>query len=400
MKLSLDFDINSIPIYLAVGLAFSLPFSTPICSLFAVLLLSYFVASGDWSNKWAFIKSSKIIWFAVALFAWTLIAGLYAVAPAEYVKQDLFKYKKLLVVIPLLFYLTGKLKLQLVLAYLLGVFVLIGLSLTPTHGFIHLVNTGEFTYTTSFRIYITEGMHIALAFFILLLGFKEFARYRFYLGPLIAIVLIHSLFMNGRMALISMGLSLICFVLLLLPKFKLRLIALSLLAICFLITYQFSPLIQSRVERTIQESSQIFSTEPLSSIRLQYYQLSLKLFEKRPLIGLGPGAFKAATNSISKKDEFSTHLHTHNEYLTLLSQYGLIGLGLFLILVQTTLRQLLVNGCGVEIKIGIVAVLIFLLNALTDSMLYMEGFFFVLILTFCSVTNKPLPATRAEHLSC
>lgn len=374
---------SNLPHLFGIFFALCLPFSSPLSSVFAASLIFYYLASGDFSNKWHQFKSSSISILCLMLFAWTLFAGLYSDAPDNLLRQDLFKYKKLLVAIPLLYYMTPKLKRHLSFFFLGGVFILIGLSLFKGHGLIHLIQTGEFTYTKSFRLYITEGMFIAFAMFLVLLNFAEQPRYRFHFLILLTVIAIHALFMNGRMALVSLALSVLCFIYFVLSDVKSRLIAfLGALTIGYLV-FISSPLVQSRLDRTLTEASDIFTSEDPTSIRFQYYRISWQLFKQQPLLGTGPGSFNAATIATGKSGEFPIHSHTHNEFLTLLSQYGLIGLGLFLSIIQISLVRLSNFSTPHDVKVGIAAMLIFLLNALTDSMLYMQGYFFVFILGLC-----------------
>jgi O-antigen ligase len=327
----------------------------------------------------------------VVLFAWTVFAGVYSQASHEFLMKDLFKYKKLLLAIPVFFYMTSLLKTRMVWAYVAGEFFSIALSLYKGHGLVHLLLTGTFEYSSNFRIYIIEGMHIALVMFILLSHFLENPRRRLLTGSLIVILCLHSVFLNGRMSLISLLLSLGYFLFWRLQNTRQR--ALAFVAACLLlfVAYQYVPLIQKRVDRTVAEAQQAFEPGTPQSIRLQYFQISFDLFKSQPLIGHGPGSFHTATTSLSDKEgEFITLLHTHNEYLTLLSQYGLIGCLLFALLVATSLRHMPVSRTSTDIHIAYLGMLLFLVNSLTDSMLYMEGFFFVYLIAYNYQTQKEL----------
>ena len=370
---------------------FCFPFSTPIASYFATALVIFYLASGDWPSKWQAIKSNRVLHVCVVLFAWTVFAGVYSQASHEFLMKDLFKYKKLLLAIPVFFYMTSLLKTRMVWAYVAGEFFCIALSLYKGHGLVHLLLTGTFEYSSNFRIYIIEGMHIALVMFILLSHFLENPRRRLLTGSLIVILCLHSVFLNGRMSLISLLLSLGYFLFWRLQNTRQR--ALAFVATCLLlfVAYQYVPLIQKRVDRTVAEAQQAFEPGTPQSIRLQYFQISFDLFKSQPLIGHGPGSFHTATTSLSDKEgEFITLLHTHNEYLTLLSQYGLVGGLLFVLLVMASLRQMPVSRTSTDIHIAYLGMLLFLVNSLTDSMLYMEGFFFVYLIAYNYQTQKEL----------
>ena len=383
--------LSQLPHWFIILFVFCFPFSTPIASYFATALVIFYLASGDWPSKWQAIKSNRVLHVCVVLFAWTVFAGVYSQASHEFLMKDLFKYKKLLLAIPVFFYMTSLLKTRMVWAYVAGEFFSIALSLYKGHGLVHLLLTGTYEYSSNFRIYIIEGMHIALVMFILLSHFLENPRRRLLTGSLIVILCLHSVFLNGRMSLISLLLSLGYFLFWRLQNTRQR--ALAFVAACLLlfVAYQYVPLIQKRVDRTVAEAQQAFEPGTPQSIRLQYFQISFDLFKSQPLIGHGPGSFHTATTSLSDKEgEFITLLHTHNEYLTLLSQYGLIGCLLFALLVATSLRQMPVSRTSTDIHIAYLGMLLFLINSLTDSMLYMEGFFFVYLIAYNYQTQKEL----------
>ncbi len=383
--------LSQLPQWFIILFVFSFPFSTPIASYFATALLIFYLASGDWPSKWQAIKTNRVLHVCVALFAWTVFAGVYSQASHEFLMKDLFKYKKLLLAIPVFFYMTSLLKTRMVWAYVAAEFFSIALSLYKGHGLVHLLLTGTFEYSSNFRIYIIEGMHIALVMFILLSHFVENPKRRLLTGSLIFILCVHSVFLNGRMSLISLLLSLSYFLFWRLQNMRQR--ALAFVAACLLlfVAYQQLPLIQKRVDRTVAEAQQAFEPGAPQSIRLQYFQISFDLFKSQPLIGHGPGSFHTATTSLADKDgEFITLLHTHNEYLTLLSQYGLVGGLLFALLVLASLRHMPVSRTSTDAHIAFMGILLFLVNSLTDSMLYMEGFFFVYLIAYNYQTQNEL----------
>ena len=385
---SLIFNLESLPAFLMLGFCLCVPFSSPLSSVFAALLMVFYILSGEYKQKWQSFKASKVAIFCTLLFAWTLITGFFSDAEPSFLQQDLFKYKKLLLCIPFFYYMNTKLKRDLIIAYISGVFIVIGLSMLKGHGFIHLLQTGEFQYTNSFRIYITEGMHVALALFALLYYFKFYPALRKRLVIPILIILIHALFMNGRMGLISLIVVALYFSFLLLETFYLKLYFSIFLFISSFSIYQLSPLVQSRALRTIDEASQIFKPAPVTSIRLQYFQLSTRLFMEHPFIGNGPGSFKTANNLRDIDSDSKTHLHTHNEYLTLLSRYGLIGFSLFGLIIFYCIRHLYNDQLNPYRKIILIGLILFLLNSLTESMLYMEAYILIFLIGLCHFSHE------------
>ena len=68
--------------------------------MFAVLLLVFYILSGDYQQKWQAYATSKVAIFCTLLFCWTLITASFSEAEPSFLHQDLFKYKKLLLCIP------------------------------------------------------------------------------------------------------------------------------------------------------------------------------------------------------------------------------------------------------------------------------------------------------------
>jgi len=96
------------------------------------------------------------------------------------------------------------------------------------------------------------------------------------------------------------------------------------------------------------------------------------MFLDHPLLGAGAGAFRTGLEISKDPLSNSFHYHTHNEYLSQLSQFGLVGFGLF-----SGLLISLYNGCikwkhNTVQACGMFVVIIFLLNALSDSSLHNE----------------------------
>ena len=147
---------------LFVLFAFLFPLNGPSASVVAALILFIYLMSGDYAAKWAHFKDHRVLHLALALFAWTVFAAVYSNAQPEFLNHDLFKYKKLLLAIPFLYYLKPSQKVNMLLAFALSEFVAIAISLYKGHGFIEFVKSGQFVYTNGLRIYISEGMFLAL----------------------------------------------------------------------------------------------------------------------------------------------------------------------------------------------------------------------------------------------
>ena len=110
---------------------------------------------------------------------------------------------------------------------------------------------------------------------------------------------------------------------------------------------------------------------------------------KNPIVGGGAGAFRQWLVDTSDPLSQAFHYHTHNEYLTQLSQFGFLGLLLFLGIFFFSSKA--VRGHSnplIENCVSVVFV-IFLLNSLSDSSLHNEWEGWTLVLfSSIAIANK------------
>lgn len=97
-----------------------------------------------------------------------------------------------------------------------------------------------------------------------------------------------------------------------------------------------SPMFRARMQQTVAQSHQYLSggasggaTSPVEP-RLKYYELTLKLVRRSPVVGLGTGGFERAYRELASKDGSPVPAEPHNEYLAIASQIGLVGLAVWL----------------------------------------------------------------------
>lgn len=134
-------------------------------------------------------------------------------------------------------------------------------------------------------------------------------------------------------------------------------------------------------------------SEDGDSGRSVMYLLAIKMFLMNPLMGRGTGAYKIQYYYYLAKDADHMYLNTHNVYLQLLAENGIIGLVMFLFAAILTLIisiKLLQefhiknnsNECVMYISVAFqVYFLLYCLtgNPLYDSMMYMPYFIFCAI---------------------
>ncbi len=104
----------------------------------------------------------------------------------------------------------------------------------------------------------------------------------------------------------------------------------------FFTAYQASDLFQKRVDLAVKEITH-YSNEERSSIgiRINYAINSWQVIKKNPIIGVGTGDTKHSFNTFYSKSENPLNtkywLRAHNQYLTFLLTFGLLGFAWFLV---------------------------------------------------------------------
>lgn len=107
----------------------------------------------------------------------------------------------------------------------------------------------------------------------------------------------------------------------------------GILLICFIAYIRIS-FIKGIVDNFI---GKFFREDDYSSGRIDLYMLALRLFNENPIIGIGWGRYRAYTQGIFHSFSRTT-FDTHNVYLQLLCETGIVGLLFFVISLVATLK--------------------------------------------------------------
>jgi O-antigen ligase len=176
-------------------------------------------------------------------------------------------------------------------------------------------------------------------------------------------------------------------------------------AILGMLVYFTSHKFRQRIDRGVVEANLYFHGKAPGNrnsigTRLRYYDDSLTLAGERPLFGYGTGAFNSAYIELAARTGGHTTDNPHNEYLMILVQSGLIGLGLlvWLFFVQWMAALKLpteqrVLACGVVLTLA--------LGSIVNSLLLdtTEGNFFALFTGICFAEFSLRPIATSPEVS-
>ena len=392
--------------------AFGVPWSTGLMNIGFYLMVFFFLFGtvNNFNCKDAFKTHASIL--GVLLFSFIVLKCFSSVADWQLAKGDIAHYRKLLA-IPILialFYNTA-LKKNLIYSYLLGVCFLItptlmdgfGLSaITSKLSFYHRnlgYQIGDFTY---WKNHIIHGYHVAILFSAAVLHSIFYKRLR-KTSALIALLAIMDLlfFIKARAALICV-IVILAYLITSLTKDKKKILILT--AVCTVLIssiFATSVSMQQRVNSSLSELSAFNSKSNHSSsvgTRLHYWQISWDMFLKAPVTGMGGGSFKQTLINNNDNHLPEAHAHCHNEYLLFLSQYGIIGISLFICLLFIAFIDARKSNDIWLSKISTMGIIIFGINAITDASLnnYSEGWTFIILIAIAS-KNIALRNSQNNH---
>lgn len=345
---------------------------------------------------------------AILLFAYIAVGLLYTHAPMELAVHDVKKYRKLLLIpVFLMIYRDGKWARRMVAAYSCGVLILMLPTLLDGTGMarflsIDLSRFENVGYSAETRVYwrnhIVHGFHAAMLFTVCILSAIGRRQLAWLFLPVAAICLVNIVFfIHGRAALVALLVVSLLLAIRYIASLRLRIILIVVIFASSILAYHFSAKMHERVSSVFEETRSYMTDSDVKTsggIRLHYWRMSVKLFIEAPLFGEGPGAFRESLIQPDNPLRAETHRHAHNEYLTILSQHGLTGLLLFAFLVHRIYRQAQRQDPWLKgvVSLGLV---IFLINALTDSSLNNESEGWTFVLLACLANLRPFDVDTA-----
>lgn len=395
-------------------LGFGIPWSSALFRLsFPLIFVSMFWAAvvalkwdGTMRDDVTKIAAEPISWLIVLFVMWVIASGLWTDASMAYYKFDMSQYLKLLMIPVLAIFIRNLLKDKgslLFLAYLSGVLVLTLPTALDALGVFKHFNIDAVQYRNAayransfsyFRNHIVHGFHVAALAAIVLLHAVLFAKNRLLALAVFIYALVDILFWTaGRMALLGLLVVLVFFMINLIARSKdykmqtnwSKYEIFASVAIFLIILWLGLDSMRYRYVSVMNEVN-LYAEESNSATsagtRIHLWLLSSNIFFDSWLVGAGSGAFRH-TLEITKDFTFQRgYSHTHNEYLTILSQFGLIGFSLLAGVVYLLVKNALKHQDPWIGKGFLCLLLVLLVNALSDSSLYnqWEGWAFV----YCS----------------
>ena len=147
------------------------------------------------------------------------------------------------------------------------------------------------------------------------------------------------------------------------------------------------------------------STDESTNQRINFYSLALDLFSNKPITGNGLGSWKY--ESLKYKDPTSKSIlvpyYTHNDFLQILVELGLIGLIIYLLFFISLLSRLIMGLKDKDTtKILLIAIIIFLFNSMLNFPIHRSQeyipFIIISALLFSLTQNKNAYEMRKSYI--
>lgn len=315
-------QINTLAIIL---LGFFIPISTAITNNLGLLIFLVLVLSG--SLHLSILKKQPVVLWSIGLFILIILGFSYSsVSWKESV--DIFSKYRELFLLPL-FLISFHLLKNKNYAWLALLASIVVTLIVSYFYFLGIPISGKATLNApAFKTYITQSIIMVFAAYTLILFAFLNQKYRYPALFLALCALFDTLFLSfGRTGYI---LFFILMLLLLWQLFKIKgLISGIVLAIIVAIgLYHFSPTLQKRLIAGFNDVEKYEQGHPENTslgMRLEYYKYGWELFKESPLFGKGTGSFEKEYVKVAPRPTSNLH----NEYLMIGTQWGLIGVILF-----------------------------------------------------------------------
>lgn len=367
------------------ALGFTIPIWVVADSILVVLLVVCWVAGGEWRERIRRITANPVALSALLLFGLLLAGAFWGMGSLEERMLAVKKYADLLL-IPLLISMAVGIqeRNRALLALATSLIVTLVLSLALGMGGLpadRVVNCDpskpcvfkvpiscDSSNPCIFKKHTTHNM--LMAFGVLLFGilaWKSSCRWvRWGWAGAACLAASNVLLMvHGRTGYVVLaGLTMLVFHM----TFGWRgiLAAIVVLSVSFSTAYQVSSSFHERVNLAVsgvtQWNPKVAVTDDPIGWRLEYFYHTAEIIQEHPLIGVGTGGFVQAYRARTEQAGLDVPPHPHNQYLFVLAQVGIVGLGLLLwlfvqqwrspSLANDVTHRLLARGLVVTIAVG------------------------------------------------
>ncbi|EGW53178.1 O-antigen ligase family protein [Candidatus Endoriftia persephonae] len=318
---------------MAVAAAFAIPLPTAWVGITMGLFLLFWIASGDFANKWQRVRQNPVALMALGLFALLGLGVSYSSVGLSEALEGWGAYHKLIYIALLVSVLNEpKWQQRALMAFVLAMLLVLLLSYAQLLGFWPEGKPEQ--EFAPFKGRIAHNFFMAFAAYLVFdLFMRQPARRLLWAGILLLMLYNILVMVPGRTG------QLVLFVMVVLAtwhhwRWRGLLVGALLTLALGAAAMQFSDGFRPRMQALLDNASSYFeggAAESSTGLRLSYYENSIELILKHPLIGTGTGSFIHEYQQHANAKGVPLTDNPHNEYLNLGVQLGLLGMGALLL---------------------------------------------------------------------
>lgn len=246
-----------------------------------------------------------------------------------------------------------------------------------------LFSDSSFTGISSNRNISSSSIIIKFIFLIFLMNSSNSFFNKIFLKILEIIAIVSIVLLQSRLGLFSLILIYILFFFIYKDKRKHYVIS---LLIVFLSSISLS---SSDGSKVIDKNYNILNLESDESLnqRLNFYSIAIELFDQKPIFGHGIGSWKYESLAYKKSEDNTVLIpyYTHNDFLQILVETGIIGLGIYFVILLYLFNNVLkLFKRDKNMSIFIILFVLFFLNSMINFPLHRSQEFIPFILC-CSL---------------
>jgi O-antigen ligase len=334
------------------ALGFTIPLWVVADSILVVLLVACWIAGGEWRKRVHRMITNPVALSVLLLFGWLLAGTLWGMGSPEERMLAVKKYADLLL-IPLLISMAidAQERRRAMLALAVSLVVTLVLSLALGAGFLPtgwVINcdpsnpcaiakpiTCDQSNPCVFKKHTTHNL--LMAFGALLFGVlawkssRRWARWGWAGAACLAASNV-LLMVQGRTGYVVLaGLAMVAFHMYF--GWRGMVAAVIALSVIFSAAYQVSTSFRDRVDlvaRGVAQWNPQMTTYDGVTERMEFFYHTIEIIQDHPLVGAGTGGFAQAYAVHAKQAGVPIPTHPHNQYLLIMAQVGIVGLGLLL----------------------------------------------------------------------
>ena len=171
----------------------------------------------------------------------------------------------------------------------------------------------------------------------------------------------------------------------------------SILISCLFFIYFNNNDFQKKIEKDY--TFQYLSNDESINQRLSFYEASIRLFKEKPLTGNGLGSwkYKSIQDKISKNNSILVPYYTHNDFLQILMETGLIGLFIYLTFFGLLIKNTFNNRREKILTPLLIALFIVLTNSLINFPIHRAQEYIPFIICCSLIFNKKEFETKGNN---